>query len=93
MTVDEEKKKRLSVMRQIHPLARQDHRHFLTEKGKDGRLRGLPRNERRLLAKGGKKLAAQYRNILRDIASSGAGFPVDRLIRQLAVEYTHRYPN
>jgi hypothetical protein len=34
---------------------------------------------------------AAYRRILLGIRQSGAGYPVDQLLRQLAIEYTHRY--
>lgn len=91
MKNNEEKKNRLSILGKIHPLARQDHRHFLNENGKHRLLQALPRNERRLLAKQSKVFAEQYRQILRSISNSGAGFPIDQLIRQLAIEYTHRY--
>jgi hypothetical protein len=83
--------KRLSRLREIPPIAAVDHRFFLNDKGQDARLQRLPRKARRELKSQGWKLAEKYNAILRDIRYSGVGYPVDQLLRDLAVEYTHRY--
>ncbi len=49
------------------------------------------RNERRLREKAAKKLADRYNRHLIALRDSGARFPVDQFLRQLAIEYTHRY--
>lgn len=86
-----DKNKRFSELGKIPPLAREDHRHLLNEKGELPHIANLPRAQRRKLAAGSKKIARQYERILKLIANSGAGFPNDQLLRQMAIEYTHRY--
>ena len=86
-----DKSKRLAKLRQIPPIAGLDHRFFLDENGKDPRLAELSRHERRKLAAGTRRLSAAYRRILLNLHQSGAGYPIDQLLRQLAFEYTHRY--
>ena len=86
-----DKKKRLSELRNIPPFARVDHRHLLNEKGELPHIANLSRTERRKLAAESKKIVRQYGRILEQIAASGAGFPTDQLLRQMAREYTHRY--
>src|SRR5438046_869533 len=83
--------KRLNNLRQVPNIAGLDHRFFLDENGKDRRLAQLSRHERRKLAAETKKIVAAYRRILLGIRQSGAGYPADQLLRQLAIEYTHRY--
>src|SRR5271163_4919712 len=86
-----DKLKRFDNLRQVRDVAGLDHRFFLDENGKDRRLAQLSRHERRKLAAETKKTVAAYRRILLGIHQSGAGYPVDQLLRQLAIEYTHRY--
>ena len=83
--------KRLNNLRRVPRIAGLDHRFFLDENGKDRRLAQLSRHERRKLAVETKKIVAAYRQLLLGIHQSGAGYPVDQLLRQLAIEYTHRY--
>lgn len=88
---DDATRKRLSLLRQIPAFAREDHRNL---KDKDGKLpffSGLTRKERRKLNRDSKKLAENYRKIMIEINNSGAGYEVDKLIRELCIEYTHRY--
>jgi hypothetical protein len=87
----EEQKLRLSELRKIPLEARLDHRLFLDSKGNHQILERLPRKERRKLKKAGEKIGQQYHKILKNILESGAGFPTDQLLRQMAFEYTHRY--
>ncbi len=54
-------------------------------------LASLPRAERRKRAKIARKIGVKQRAILRKIVSTGAGYPIDRVIRSFAYEYTHRY--
>jgi hypothetical protein len=49
------------------------------------------RKERRRREKAAKKLSERYRNHLVKLLNSGARFPVDQFLRQLTIEYTHRY--
>jgi hypothetical protein len=88
---ESDKSKRLANLRQVPLIAGLDHRFFLDENGKDRRLAQLSRHERRKLAAGTKKIVAAYRRILLSLHQSGAGYPIDQLLRQLAFEYTHRY--
>ncbi len=46
---------------------------------------------RRKIKAGGRKLAEKYLHITKSVRQTGAGFPVDQLLRDLAIEYTHRY--
>lgn len=85
------KNSRYSELKKIHPLGGIDHRLLINEKGQLPQIAGLPRNERRRIKAESKKLAAQYHGILRELATSGAGFPTDQILRHMAVEYTHRY--
>ncbi len=87
----EEKKKRLSALSQIPSFAGMDHRLHLDKDGNNRLLSDLSRKERRRLEAGAKKISAKYLKILKRIHLSGAGFPVDKLLRDLAIEYTHRY--
>jgi hypothetical protein len=88
---DHNRIKRLSVLGTVPSFAAADHRLFLDEHGNDTRLRSLPRAARRQIKADGKKLFASYKKLLHGIAKSGAGYPIDQLLRQLAIEYTHRY--
>lgn len=82
---------RLSELSKISPLARQDHRHLLNKDGSHSLLGGLSRTERRILAAQGKKLAAEYNKVLKQLSISGVKFPANKIIREMAIEYTHRY--
>ncbi len=83
--------KRLNELRKVPLSAAIDHRFFLDEHGNDSRLSKLPREERRKIKADGLKLSKKYVQIMRSIWTSGVGFPVDKLLRRFAVEYTHRY--
>jgi hypothetical protein len=83
--------KRISELKKIPFFAGVDHRHLLNGKGKHEIISKLPRSERRKLAIQAKKLARQYNRILKNLLTSGAGFPNDQLLRKMAIEYTHRY--
>jgi hypothetical protein len=87
----ENKKRRFSNLAKVPPFAVVDHRHFLNKDGKDQRLESLSRNDRRRLKVESRKIALAYNRILDAIRKSGAGYPTDKLLRELAVEYTHRY--
>jgi len=86
-----DREKRISELKKAPLVSGVDHRHLLNEKGRLDHIENLPRNERRKLKAGAKKLAQQYTKILRGLIKSGAGFPCDQLLRQMAIEYTHRY--
>jgi hypothetical protein len=68
-----------------------DHRFFRGEDGSDSRFASLPRKERRRLEAAGRKVAERYQRIVRGFNATGAGYPADQLLRQLATEYTHRH--
>lgn len=85
------KRKRLSELSKIPRFAALDHRYFLNDAGEDERLASLSRSERRKLAKGSRQLKAEYLKTMQRIQRTGAGFPIDRLLHQLAIEYTSRY--
>ena len=51
----------------------------------------MSREERRNLAAEGERLAKEYGRILRLLSLSGARFPTDKILRQMAIEYNHRY--
>lgn len=84
-------KERLSRLASIPAMAARDHRLYLDDQGNDKRLASLTRAERRKVAKGGRWLSGEYVKVMRRIQNSGAGYPVDRLLRELAIEYTNRY--
>lgn len=86
-----DREKRISELKKVPLVAGVDHRHLLNEKGRLDHIENLPRNERRKLKADAKKIAQQYTRILRGLIKSGAGFPNDQLLRQMAIEYTHRY--
>ena|ERR1019366_8561583 len=83
--------RRFDELRKIPPFAAVDHRFFLDEKGQDSRLSRLPRKMRQKIKAEGIKLAKKYGQIIRSIRQTGVGYPADQLLRDLAVEYTHRY--
>ena len=83
--------KRSEELQKVPPIAAVDHRFFLNEKGKDSRLSNLPRETRRKMKAEAKKIGTKYVQIMKLIRESGVGYPVDQLLRDLAVEYTHRY--
>lgn len=87
----EEKKKRLSELTQIPSFAQLDHRFYLDKDGNLPFISKLSKNERKKLDIEVKKIVSKYSDILKKIKQSGAGFPVDKLLRELAIEYTHRY--
>lgn len=84
-------KDRLSKLRLVPTMAARDHRFYLNEEGRDRRLQALSRAERRKLAKAGRSISTKYHRHMQAIAKSGAGYPVDQVLRQMAIEYTHRY--
>lgn len=88
---DEGRWERLRQLAVMPPLAALDHRHFLDERGKDTRLAGLSRKERRRLETDGRRLATKYYELIRKQFSTGAGYPIDQMIHGLAAEYNHRY--
>ena len=75
----------------IPPFARMDHRHLLDQNGELPFISSLSRKEKKKLQAGVKRIVANYRSILKQLATSGACFPVDQLLRQMVTEYTHRY--
>lgn len=83
--------KRLNNLNKIPDIAGMDHRFFLNESGNLVSHEGMTRNQRRLLRIEAKKIFAQYISICKKIQSSGVGFPVDKIIRSMALEYTNRY--
>ncbi len=82
---------RLSELRKIPPLARRDYRLHLKEHGELPWMSEASRSERRRIEANSKKIGRQYEKIIKETLISGAGFPVDQVLRQLAVEYTNRY--
>ena len=83
--------KRLDELRKVPQYAAVDHRFFLDENGRDGRISGLPRKICQQIKAEGIKISKKYSQILTYISRSGVGYPVDQFLRDLAVEYTHRY--
>ena len=89
----DDKNERLSILNKIPREARIDRRLLLDENEKDKKNSNLPRNRRRLLEKGTRKLVKEYQRIIRKHNSSGAGYPIDQFLRSMAIEYTQRYAN
>lgn len=87
----EDRKKRFDKLRQVPLIAATDHRHLLDADGRHSLLDSLPRSERRRIAAGARRIGDAYLQTLKRINSSGAGYPADKLLRQLATEYTHRF--
>lgn len=85
------RKKRLQEFDLIPPFARLDHRRFLNADGKLAFLSSMSRSERRKLSRGAKLISSSYNQILQQLRESGAGFPIDQLLRAMAIEYTHRF--
>lgn len=85
------REKRLGILREVPFLAQLDHRLFQDQNGGHPALEMGTRKERRLREKAAKKLAERYHRHLLSLRDSGAKFPVDQFLRQLAMEYTHRY--
>ena len=83
--------KRLSKLQEVPLIAALDHRHFKDAEGNDRRLQALSRHERRKLAVESKRLRREYERIIRQFSKTGVGYPVDNLLRELCLEYTHRY--
>ena len=83
--------KRLSKLQEVPLLAALDHRHFMDDEGNDRRLQALSRHDRRKLAVESKRIKREYERLIRQFSKSGAGYPVDNLLRELCLEYTHRY--
>lgn len=85
------KKLRLGELSKIHPLGAIDHRRLQNDNGRLSFLNNMSREARRKLKSESKRLAQSYNQILNQLAKSGARFPVDQVLRQMALEYTHRY--
>ena len=85
------KNQRLDSLRQVPLIAGLDHRYFIDKDGKDSRFKNLSRKERRKLAIESKRIGREYERIVCQFSKSGAGFPVDKILRELCLEYTGRY--
>ena len=85
------KNPRLDSLRQVPVTAGLDHRYFIDKDGKDSRFKNLSRKERRKLAIESRRIGREYERIVNQFSKSGAGFPVDKLLRELCLEYTGRY--
>lgn len=85
------RKDRLSELGKISPIGAVDHRNYQKEGKPQDIYEVIPRSERRKLASGAKKLGKKYSNILANLKRSGAKLPADKILRELAFEYTHRY--
>jgi hypothetical protein len=85
------REERLSDLAKVPTIASVDHRYFLDEDGRDVRTSSLPRRLRKRMEAEGRRIAGRYNQILRRLCTSGVGYPVDKLLRSMAVEYTHRY--
>lgn len=83
--------KRFNELRKIPTLAAVDHRFFLDENGEDVRIANLPRKDRQRIKVETKKLVKKYVQIMTSLKEGGVGYPVDQILRELAIEYTHRY--
>lgn len=68
-----------------------DHRNLLDKYGKHELISKLPRNERRLLRKGGEKIARTYQSIMKQLVNSGSKLPVSEVLRSMVLEYTNRF--
>jgi len=86
-----DRNKRLSEFEKIPRFARLDHRRFLDGDGKLPFLQRMSRKDRRKLKAESKKIGQQYQNIMKGISRSGVGFPIDQLVRSMALEYTNRF--
>lgn len=84
-------KLRLSELAKIHPIGALDHRRLKNEKGELPFVGSLPRKDRRRLAAASKRLAQEYIRLLRQLSQSGAKFPTDKILREMAIEYNNRY--
>lgn len=82
---------RLSKLTKAPLIAGLDHRHFLDKDGNDVRLQSLSRKERRKLRSEAKKIHHEYKKIFAYLSHSGAAYPIDKLLREMCIEYTHRY--
>jgi len=82
---------RLSELGKVNPLGALDHRYLTNEKGNLSFVENMPRKDRRKLAAESKRLAQDYTRILGRLSQSGARFPTDKVLRQMAIEYNHRY--
>ncbi|MNS37672.1 hypothetical protein D3C72_698960 [compost metagenome] len=87
----DDRSRRLDKLKRIHPLAAVDHRLLLDGQGRHQILDALPRNERRQLAKEARRLGLLYVKKIDEIKKSGAGYRVDKILREFAIEYTNRY--
>lgn len=87
----EDKKNRLAELAKIPAIARMDHRHMLDSQGNHKLLSKLTRIDRRKVKREARKVASKYKAKLLSISRSGAGYPVDKLLKHLAIEYTKRY--
>src|SRR5690606_14223352 len=90
-SVSNEKYKRLTALIHIPPIARIDHRHLMDGDGELPFLKNGTRKERRLRDRAARKLSDLYRANIINLQNSGARYPVDQTVRQMAIEYTHRY--
>jgi len=87
----DEKKRRLSALNKMPSIAQIDHRLLLDKNGRLPFISQLSKSEQRKLKAHAKIISKRYTDILKKITQSGAGFPVDKFLRELVYEYTHRY--
>ncbi len=83
--------KRLQELMKVPAVAALDAHMLHDETGVNPAYRHLKRSERRKLSAKAKKLAERYARHMENLLKSGSRYPVDQLIRQLAIEYNHRY--
>lgn len=85
------RKSRLAEFEKMPFFARLDHRRFLNKDGKLPFFDKMSRKKRRKLKAESRKIAAFYNRLLEGMSKSGTGFPIDQLLRSMAIEYTNRF--
>jgi hypothetical protein len=87
------RRRRLKAVKRIPTFARLDHRLPEAQSGYNKARAQLTRYQRRVGKRIARQIGAAYRSVQLDIRDSGAGYPVDQLLRAFALEYNYRFAN
>lgn len=83
--------KRFSELAKVPLFAAIDAKLLAEGTGRNPLTENLSRKDRRRVEMQSKKLVEKYNRLIKHLRSSGVKYPIDQLIRQLAVEYNNRY--
>lgn len=82
---------RLKRLSSIPFFAAMDHRNLMDENGDIPIISRQPRSVRNKIKSDAHRIGKLYNKIFKSLQNSGPGYPVDKLLRDLCIEFTNRY--